>query len=349
MAEPPCWPTSPPCGSAGPARPSSRPPPPRSWSTAVRAADEPAEPLLVVAGGSNLVVADDGLRRHGGARSRRGASTVEQDACGGATVTVAGGRGLGRPGRPGRRAGLGRRRGAVGHPRQRRRHPDPERRRLRPGGRRDHRLGALLGPGREGGVRTFAAADCGFGYRTSRFKRDPERYVVLEVTFQLRLGDLGAPVGYAELARTLGVELGERAPLARGPRGRAGAAPRQGDGARRRPTTTPGAPGRSSPTRCCPPPGRPAARGRAALGAAGRHGQDQRRVADRAGRLRQGLRQRAGGPVHQAHAGADQPRRRPRPPTCSRSPPRCRPGSREPFGVWLVNEPVLVGCALPRP
>jgi UDP-N-acetylmuramate dehydrogenase len=63
------------------------------------------------------------------------------------------------------------------------------------------------------GVRTFANADCGFGYRTSRFKADPERHVVLDVTFQLRQGDLGAPVQYAELARTLGIELGRRAPL----------------------------------------------------------------------------------------------------------------------------------------
>jgi UDP-N-acetylmuramate dehydrogenase len=63
------------------------------------------------------------------------------------------------------------------------------------------------------GARTFANADCGFGYRTSRFKADPDRHVVLEVTFQLRQGSLGAPVQYAELARTLGVELGEHAPL----------------------------------------------------------------------------------------------------------------------------------------
>jgi UDP-N-acetylmuramate dehydrogenase len=32
------------------------------------------------------------------------------------------------------------------------------------------------------------------------------------VTFQFRLGDLAAPVGYAELARTLGVAPGDRAP-----------------------------------------------------------------------------------------------------------------------------------------
>jgi UDP-N-acetylmuramate dehydrogenase len=63
------------------------------------------------------------------------------------------------------------------------------------------------------GVRTFAAADCGFGYRTSRFKQDPARHVVLEVTFQFRQGELGAPVRYAELARTLGVEPGARAAM----------------------------------------------------------------------------------------------------------------------------------------
>jgi len=69
------------------------------------------------------------------------------------------------------------------------------------------------------GVRTFANADCGFGYRTSRFKADQlasggTRLVVLDVTFQLRPGTLGEPVQYAELARALGVEVGRRAPLA---------------------------------------------------------------------------------------------------------------------------------------
>jgi UDP-N-acetylmuramate dehydrogenase len=64
------------------------------------------------------------------------------------------------------------------------------------------------------GIRTFANADCDFGYRTSRFKADPGRHVVLSVTFQLRQGSQGEPVAYAELARALGVEVGQRAPLA---------------------------------------------------------------------------------------------------------------------------------------
>ncbi len=62
--------------------------------------------------------------------------------------------------------------------------------------------------------RTFAAADCGFGYRTSRFKAEPDRYVVLEVTFLMRMGTLSAPLAYAELAARLGQPVEGRALLA---------------------------------------------------------------------------------------------------------------------------------------
>ena len=61
--------------------------------------------------------------------------------------------------------------------------------------------------------RTFANADCDFSYRHSRFKAEPGRYVVVSVTFQFLQGSLGAPIRYAELARRLGVEQGERAPM----------------------------------------------------------------------------------------------------------------------------------------
>ena len=64
-----------------------------------------------------------------------------------------------------------------------------------------------------GKVRQLTAADCGFGYRHSVFKTT-ERYVVLAVTFTLRAAEKSAPVRYAELARALGVEVGEVAPLA---------------------------------------------------------------------------------------------------------------------------------------
>ena len=51
-----------------------------------------------------------------------------------------------------------------------------------------------------------------FSYRHSVFKASPGRWVVLAVTFDLELSELSAPVGYAELARALDVEVGERAP-----------------------------------------------------------------------------------------------------------------------------------------
>lgn len=64
------------------------------------------------------------------------------------------------------------------------------------------------------GSRSFAGEECRFSYRHSRFKADPGRHLVLDVTFGFTRGELSAPVAYAELARTLGVAVGERAPLA---------------------------------------------------------------------------------------------------------------------------------------
>ena len=67
---------------------------------------------------------------------------------------------------------------------------------------------------------TLAAADCGFGYRTSRFKSEPGRFVVLTVDLHLTLGELSGQVRYPELARRLALDLadpdftiGDRAPM----------------------------------------------------------------------------------------------------------------------------------------
>ncbi|WP_326809465.1 MULTISPECIES: UDP-N-acetylmuramate dehydrogenase [unclassified Streptomyces] len=60
---------------------------------------------------------------------------------------------------------------------------------------------------------TVPNAECGFSYRHSRFKADPSRHVVLRVRFALEdAGGLSAPLKYAETARLLGVETGERVP-----------------------------------------------------------------------------------------------------------------------------------------
>ena len=176
----------------------------------VSGADTSGRPVLVLGGGSNLVVGDDGFDGLVVDVATRGVK-VESDACGGAMVTVAAGedwdrlveravaeewRGIealaGIPGRVG--ATPIQNVGAYGQ------EVADTVARVRTYDRHERR------------VRTLAGPDCGFGYRWSRFKAEPGRWVVLEVTFQLRLGSLGEPVRYAELARTLGLEPGDRAP-----------------------------------------------------------------------------------------------------------------------------------------
>jgi UDP-N-acetylmuramate dehydrogenase len=182
---------------------------------AVRRADEAGEPVLVLAGGSNLVVADEGF---GGTVVEVATTGVRADhegddpTCGGVIVTVA----AGEPWDPFVEQAVERHwvglealsgiPGSVG--------ATP----IQNVGAYGQEISQTVASVRVWdrtlrGPRTFAAADCGFGYRTSRFKADPGRHVVLDVTFQLRQGELGAPVTYAELARTLGVEPGTRAPM----------------------------------------------------------------------------------------------------------------------------------------
>jgi UDP-N-acetylmuramate dehydrogenase len=65
---------------------------------------------------------------------------------------------------------------------------------------------------RTGGVGRMAPHEAEFGYRSSALKRRPGRWVVLAITLDLAVDPLGAPVRYAELAALLGVEIGDRAP-----------------------------------------------------------------------------------------------------------------------------------------
>ncbi len=177
---------------------------------AVGSADERGTPVLIVGGGSNLVVADEGYDGRVVVVRNTGLSN-ESDLCGGAFVEIGAGetwddvvatavdRGWigiealsGIPGTVG--ATPIQNVGAYGQ------EISQTLARVRTWDRKLR------------GFRTFAASECSFGYRTSRFKQDPGRQVVVSVTFQFPLGDLGAPVQYAELANALGVQVGERAP-----------------------------------------------------------------------------------------------------------------------------------------
>ena len=165
---------------------------------AVREVDDAGEPLLVVGGGSNLVVADEGFPGTVVRIETTGVHLESDDRCGGANVRV-----------------------AAGEP-----WDDLVAYAVDPGATPIQNVGAYgqevaetvaqvrVWDRRVGEVRTLFGADCGFTYRDSRFKRDPTRFVVLDVLFQLRIADLSEPVRYADLARSLGVELGSRVPLA---------------------------------------------------------------------------------------------------------------------------------------
>jgi UDP-N-acetylmuramate dehydrogenase len=218
---------------------------------AVRSADEQGEPLLVLGGGSNLVIADEGFPGTVVRVAGRGVRHEPQDP-GTVRLTVAAGEdwdaivaqtvgddlaGLeclsGIPGRAGATPiqNVGAYGQEVAQTLVTVRAYDRARR----------------------AVTELSHADCGFGYRTSAFKRATQlapghpssarpsrapggppssqpgpggapfghagpvtgRFIVLAVTFRLQRSALSAPVRYAELARALGVAEGERAPLAR--------------------------------------------------------------------------------------------------------------------------------------
>jgi UDP-N-acetylmuramate dehydrogenase len=183
----------------------------------VRGCDERGEPVLVLCGGSNVVVADDGFD---GTVVRVGLNGVEVDqagcdpddlaACGGVVLTIAAGESWDdlvelavSQGWVGIEALAGIP-GAVG--------ATP----MQNVGAYGQEVAETIWTVRTYDrvtrtVRTFANADCGFGYRTSRFRGD-DRYVVLTVSYQLRQGELSGPVRYAELANALGIGVGERAP-----------------------------------------------------------------------------------------------------------------------------------------
>jgi UDP-N-acetylmuramate dehydrogenase len=185
-------------------------------TAAVSAADAAGTPVLVLGGGSNLVVADAGFEGTVVEVATRGITSDvdgEDDcACGGALVTVAAGEPWdGFVARAVERGWVGVEAlsgipGAVG--------ATP----IQNVGAYGQDVSQTIAQVRVWdrtlrGIRTFANAECRFGYRTSRFKADPGRHVVLSVTFQLRQGTLAAPVAYAELARALGVDVGARAPM----------------------------------------------------------------------------------------------------------------------------------------
>ena len=166
-------------------------------------------PILIIGGGTNILVADSGFE---GTVIRITSHSMksEVDACSGATLTIGAGenwddfvsltleRGFagletlsGIPGSVG--AAPIQNIGAYGH------EVSESITRVRT---YDRQAKAL---------KTFTNSECEFSYRNSHFKAHPGRYVILDVQFNLRMGEVTTAITYAELAKKLGVEVGEKA------------------------------------------------------------------------------------------------------------------------------------------
>jgi UDP-N-acetylmuramate dehydrogenase len=174
---------------------------------AVSRADAAGEPILLVGGGSNLVVADEGfdgvaillrsrgVRVEGGGRLTAEAGERWDDLV--AHAVAEGWAGIeclaGIPGLTG--ATPVQNVGAYGQ--------DVA----------QTITGVRVWDRHQGRAYDMAAGECRFGYRDSAFKHT-DRYVVLSVTFRLQPQPLSMPIAYAELAGLLGVRQGEQAKLA---------------------------------------------------------------------------------------------------------------------------------------
>lgn len=176
---------------------------------AVREADARGEPVLVVGGGSNLVVGDAGFA---GTAVRVGTRGVAVD---GTRVELAAGENWSDAVAVTVAAGLAGVECLAGIPGSAGATP------IQNVGAYGQEVSSTITEvvaydRKNGETVTVPIRECSFSYRHSRFKEEPERYVVLRVRFALEdAGGLSAPVKYAETARALGVEPGDRVPLAR--------------------------------------------------------------------------------------------------------------------------------------
>jgi UDP-N-acetylmuramate dehydrogenase len=171
----------------------------------VKSADAAGEPVLVMGGGSNLVIADEGW---GGLVVDVASSGLRID---GTRVTVDAGVHWDDVVQQTLAAGLAGLESLSGIPGS-------------TGGTPVQNVGAYgtltsdvlteltLYDRHTGSLEQWGAERCAFGpHRQSLFKRS-DRYVVLDVTYELAASTQSRPIGYADLAKQLGVEKGISAP-----------------------------------------------------------------------------------------------------------------------------------------
>lgn len=174
----------------------------------VKAADSVKEPILILGGGSNLLISDAGFAGTVIRVESKG-NALDYDACSGGMIEVSAGEDWDKfveisiekgfadleslSGIPGTVGGAPIQNiGAYGH-------------------EVSETIARVKTYDRsKGEVKTFTNAECKFSYRNSIFKEQPGKYVILTVTFQLRKGAQSLPIAYAELAKQLSVNIGDR-------------------------------------------------------------------------------------------------------------------------------------------
>ena len=174
----------------------------------VKAADSAKEPILILGGGSNLLISDAGFAGTVIRVESKG-NALDYDACSGGMIEVSAGEDWDKfveisiekgfadleslSGIPGTVGGAPIQNiGAYGH-------------------EVSETIARVKTYDRsKGEVKTFTNAECKFSYRNSIFKEQPGKYVILTVTFQLRKGAQSLPITYAELAKQLSVNIGDR-------------------------------------------------------------------------------------------------------------------------------------------
>ena len=176
----------------------------------VKAADKSGEKILILGGGSNLLISDEGFAGTVIRVESKG-NALEFDACSGGMIEVSAGEDWDEfvaitiakgfadleslSGIPGTVGGAPIQNiGAYGH-------------------EVSETIARVKAYDRKNGeVKTFTNQECKFSYRNSVFKEENGRYVILNVTFQLRKGESSLPITYAELAKHLSINIGDRAP-----------------------------------------------------------------------------------------------------------------------------------------
>ena len=174
----------------------------------VKAADSAKEPILILGGGSNLLISDAGFAGTVIRVESKG-NALDYDACSGGMIEVSAGEDWDKfveisiekgfadleslSGIPGTVGGTPIQNiGAYGH-------------------EVSETIARVKTYDRsKGEVKTFTNAECKFSYRNSIFKEQPGKYVILTVTFQLRKGAQSLPIAYAELAKQLSVNIGDQ-------------------------------------------------------------------------------------------------------------------------------------------